>query len=79
MNEFIAQEIKTPVYGDTNCFKLKPLQFFYMPQKIIDSFCERNYNLILFKKLPNGNYKYEILKTEDSKNFAKIGESFFNK
>jgi hypothetical protein len=77
MAEYVTQGVTIPVYADTNCFQLRPIHFFCLSQKLIDSLSQRNYNAILFKKTLDSKYKFEILKTDDSKKFGKIIRNFF--
>lgn len=49
MDQFVKKGIDIPVYGDTSCLKQRPLNFYLISQKLIDTLYQRNYNAILFK------------------------------
>lgn len=67
---------------DTTCSNLKinkNITYANLPQKILDSIYERNYNAILFKNLySKKGFVFKILKTEDYKNYERIVNKFFN-
>ena len=65
------------MYADSSCHDKEDITgFLNIQQNVIDSIYERNYNLILFKKV-NGKVQMRVLKTEESKHYYEISNNFF--
>ena len=79
--EFYYSRHRTPVLIlDTACASVsaKGIVLVHMPQKILDSIYENNYNAILFKHLHSTtDFEYKLLKTEDHESYMKITKKFF--
>ena len=67
------------IYGDSLCIpKQNFVQFSNLTQGTLDSVYEKNYNVILFKFGSNNNFKYKLIKTEETMKFKKIVFNFFS-
>jgi hypothetical protein len=81
MTFYLGRHFENPVFMDTNCIQLRPkgVSYNHIDTKMIDSIFERNYNVILFKNLNRpDSFSFEILKSEEYKDFMKITNKFFN-
>lgn len=67
------------LYGDSNCVNLTDFpELIQLPQTLLDSIYERNFNLILFKRTTKSRFSFEIVQTKESLQLQKKISGFFN-
>ena len=74
--DFVAK-YGVKLYADFSCNDKSDINgFLNIQQNIIDSIYDRNYNLLLFRKV-NDRVQMRVLRTEESEHFYEIASDFF--